>query len=141
MPVALVTGANAGIGWAIAQRLQQDGFAIAFHTRDDKEESRAQFEKIARGGPAVWVRADLGELDNGEPLVAEAFERFGGLDVLVNNAGIAQTDLRDSWNTSEDTWDRVIRINLRSVYVCSKAAIPVMLERERASDHPERSFG
>lgn len=120
MPVALVTGANAGIGWAIAQRLQQDGFAIAFHTRDDKEESRAQFEKIARGGPAVWVRADLGELDNGEPLVAEAFEAFGGLDVLVNNAGT--TVSKPALELGAEDFDEIFTVDVRAAFLLSVAA-------------------
>src|SRR5262249_61607993 len=62
-----------------------------------------------------------------------AVARFVGLDCLCNNAGIAQSDQRDTWNAPEESWDRVIRVNLRSVYTCSKAAIPVMLERGRGS--------
>ena len=54
--------------------------------------------------------------------------RFGAVDILVNNAGISQSDARDTWNTTEDTWDRVIQTNLKSVYVCSRAAIPSIIE-------------
>ena len=50
------------------------------------------------------------------------------IDVLVNNAGISQSDPRDTWNTTEDTWDRVIQTNLKSVYVCSRAAIPSLID-------------
>ena len=61
-----------------------------------------------------------------------ALDRFGGLDILVNNAGISQSDVRDTWNTAEETWDRVIQTNLSSVYVCSRAAIPVAHRRRVA---------
>src|SRR5262249_38624351 len=87
----------------------------------------------AAGSDAELVVGDVSALAVAQRAVECAVSRFGGLDVLVNNAGIAQTDLRDSWNTSEETWDRVVRVNLRSVYACSKAAIAVMLGRGRGS--------
>ena len=66
--------------------------------------------------------------------VAVAVDGLGRLDVLVNNAGIVQGDDRDTWDTTEEKWDRVLQVNLRSVFVCSKAAIPVMLAGRRRLD-------
>jgi NAD(P)-dependent dehydrogenase (short-subunit alcohol dehydrogenase family) len=65
--------------------------------------------------------------------VAAALDAHGRLDVLVNNAGIAQAEPRDTWDMAEDRWDRVIQVNLRSIYVCSRAAIPVMREARKGS--------
>jgi NAD(P)-dependent dehydrogenase (short-subunit alcohol dehydrogenase family) len=120
VPVALVTGANTGIGWAIAQRLQRDGFAIVFHTRDDKDASRSRFEEIARGGPAVWIRADLGELDTGEPMVSEAFEALGGLDALVNNAGT--TVRKPALELGAEDFDEIFAVDVKAAFLLSVAA-------------------
>ena len=55
--------------------------------------------------------------------------RFGTVDVLVNNAGVAPPEKKDSWDATEESWDRVIRINLKSVYLCSRAVIPTMIAK------------
>jgi NAD(P)-dependent dehydrogenase (short-subunit alcohol dehydrogenase family) len=118
--VALVTGANTGIGWAIAQRLQRDGFAIAFHTRDAKDESRERFEEISRGGPAAWVKADLAQLDDGEPLIAEVFEALGGLHALVNNAGT--TVSKPALELGADDFDEIFAVDVKAAFLLSVAA-------------------
>jgi NAD(P)-dependent dehydrogenase (short-subunit alcohol dehydrogenase family) len=63
-------------------------------------------------------------------VVDRAVGRFGTIDILVNNAGISQTD---SWDCSEADWDRILQVNLKSVYVCTKASLPIMLDRGRGS--------
>ena len=85
------------------------------------------------GSRAELVVGDITDLAGARRAVDAAVGSFGRLDVLVNNAGIAQSDERDTWDTPEETWDRVVRVNLRSVYTCSRAAIPVMLERGSGS--------
>ena len=124
--VALVTGANTGIGWAIAQRLQRDGFALAFHTRDENEESRERFEEISRGGASVWVTADLGRLEAGDSVIGEAVEAFGRLDVLVNNAGT--TVSKPALELTADDFDDIFDVDVKSAFLLAIAAAKRMRE-------------
>ncbi len=118
--VALVTGANTGIGRAIAQRLQRDGHAMAFHTRDDKAESRERFEEIAGGGEAQWVVGDLAADDVGKRLVSETVEAFGRIDVLVNNAGT--TLAKPALEFGPEDFDRLFAVDVRGAFLLSIAA-------------------
>src|SRR6266480_1917643 len=113
--VALVTGANTGIGRAIAQRLQRDGHAMAFHTRDDKRESRERFEEIAGGGEAQWVVGDLAADDVGKRLVSETVEAFGRIDALVNTAGT--TLARPSPEYRPDDFVRLFAVHDRGAFL------------------------
>ena len=128
--VAIVTGAASGFGRTTAVRFAHEGAQVVVV---DLDEPRGR-DVVAEIGDAA--RLVVGDVSNSE-LASEAVEvaraEFGGLDVLVNNAGIVQGDDRDTWDTSEDMWDRVLQVNLRSVYVCSKAAIPTMVGARRGS--------
>jgi glucose 1-dehydrogenase len=124
--VALVTGANTGIGWAIAQRLQQDGYALAFHTRDQKDESRARFEQLSARGTAQWVVGDLSTDDIGERLVSEAVDGLGRLDVLVNNAGF--TLAKPALEFGPEDFDRLFAVDVRGAFLLSIAAARHMKE-------------
>ena len=125
--VALVTGANTGIGWAIAERLQRDGFAVAFHTRDEKDESRKRFEDLSRQGQAHWLTGDLAETAVAERLVAEAVEALGGIDVLVNNAGV--TVSKPALELGADDFDRIFSIDVRGAFLLAVAAAQQMRAR------------
>jgi glucose 1-dehydrogenase len=122
--VALVTGANTGIGWAIVQRLQQDGYALAFHTRDPKDVSRQRFEELAARGTAQWVVGDLSADDIGERLVSETVEALGRIDVLVNNAGT--TLAKPALEFGPEDFDRVFAVDVRGAFLLSIAAAKQM---------------
>jgi NAD(P)-dependent dehydrogenase (short-subunit alcohol dehydrogenase family) len=127
--VALVTGAASGFGRATAVRLAREGARIVIADLDEKG-GRATIETVESvGSAAELVVGDVASLDVARSAVARALERFGRLDVLVNNAGIVQGDPMDTWDAAEESWDRVVRVNLRSVFACSKAAIPALLAR------------
>jgi NAD(P)-dependent dehydrogenase (short-subunit alcohol dehydrogenase family) len=125
--VVIVTGAASGFGRATAIRFAREGARVVVVDLDEDRAAATVDEVRALGSEARMVVGDVSTSDTAERAVATSLDEFGRLDVLVNNAGIAQTDLRDTWDTAEETWDNVLRIDLRSVYVCSRAAIPVML--------------
>jgi NAD(P)-dependent dehydrogenase (short-subunit alcohol dehydrogenase family) len=118
--VALVTGANTGIGWAVARRLQQDGFVVAFHTRDEKEESRERFEQLSTDGETHWVTGDVSEADIGERLVGEAVDALGRLDVLVNNAGT--TVRKPALEFGAEDFDQIFSVDVRGAFLLAIAA-------------------
>ncbi len=120
--VALVTGGGTGIGAAVARRLAADGYGVALTGR-----RAAPVEAVAAETGGLAVVADTGIAADAERAVAETIARFGGLDVLVCNAGIGgDGSLRD---LPPDTWDDVLRVNLTGAFLAARAAIPHLVER------------
>jgi NAD(P)-dependent dehydrogenase (short-subunit alcohol dehydrogenase family) len=126
--VAIVTGAASGFGRATALRFAREGAGVVVVDLDEPRGAAVVDALRAGGSDGRLLVGDVSRLDVAYEAVAVAVDELGRLDVLVNNAGIVQGDDRDTWDTTEDTWDRVLQVNLRSVFACSKAAIPVMLE-------------
>ena len=121
--VAVVTGAAHGIGRATAEAFAAAGAAVALLDVDEAGAAVAQ----SIGERAMFIRCDVrsgGDIDAAFQAVAG---RFGGCDVLVNNAGIQHYGTVT--DTPEDEWDRVMAVNLKSAYLCARRAIPMMLER------------
>jgi NAD(P)-dependent dehydrogenase (short-subunit alcohol dehydrogenase family) len=131
--VVIVTGAASGFGRATAIRFAREGARVVIVDLDEDRAAETVDEVRALGSEARMVVGDVSASDTAQRAVATSLDEFGRLDVLVNNAGIAQEDLRDTWDTDEETWDNVLRVDLRSVYVCSRAAIPVMLATGRGA--------
>ncbi len=127
--VALVTGGASGFGRTTCLRLAEEGARVVLADLDEvrADETVALVEDA--DAQAERVVADISTLDGAREAVARAVERFGGLDVLVNNAGIAQGTPRDSWNCDETVWDRVLQVNLKSVYACTRVAVPQLRAR------------
>jgi NAD(P)-dependent dehydrogenase (short-subunit alcohol dehydrogenase family) len=119
--VAMVTGAGSGIGAAIARRFVREGASVLL---TDIDAESAAIKAAALGPGAAWLRHDVTSQAEWETAVAEADRQFGGLHILVNNAGIG------IFGTVEDTpfeeWRRVLSVDLDSVFLGCKAALPLM---------------
>jgi NAD(P)-dependent dehydrogenase (short-subunit alcohol dehydrogenase family) len=122
----IVTGAAQGIGKAIAQRFALEGGRVAVF---DINASAAEETAAEIGGSAIGVSGDVANERDVERVFAEVIERFGQLDVLVNNAGIVGTDTPVK-DLEESDWDRVLAVNLKGTYLCSKAAVRHMIPRK-----------
>lgn len=126
-PVAIVTGSSSGIGRAIATRLAAGGARVVVNSRDIARAKDAADEIISSGYEALPVAADVSRPEGGRVLVDAAVEAFGGLDVLVNNAGIPF--VRPAEDISPEEWENVLATNLTGPFWCAQAAAKVMLTR------------
>ena len=124
--VAWVTGSSTGIGAASAVALAHQGCRVAVHYNRSEDEAQEVMEQItASGGDAMLVGGDVSDAGEVERMAREVEDRYGRLDVLVNNAG-SLIERRSFSEMTEDLWDRVISVNLKSVFLCSKAVLPMM---------------
>jgi 2-dehydro-3-deoxy-D-gluconate 5-dehydrogenase len=125
--VAVVTGANTGIGQAIAIALAQAGASIVAVGRSSMDETEAAVKTAGVGFHVI--KADLGTIAPVKGIVAETLEILGKLDILVNNAGVIRR--ADAVDFTEEDWDAVIDVNLKTAFFLSQAAGRHMLERGR----------
>lgn len=115
--VAIVTGASRGIGAAIARRLAADGLAVVVNYVSGQEKAEAVVKEIvAAGGHAVAIKANVSDSRDAAQLYEAAEAVFGGLDVLVNNAGVMQQGLVPLADTDDALFDRLVSINLRGSF-------------------------
>jgi NAD(P)-dependent dehydrogenase (short-subunit alcohol dehydrogenase family) len=128
--VGIVTGSGSGFGRTTALRFAEEGARVVVVDVDGAAAAETVELIGAAGGDGHPVVEDIATVAGARAAVDAAVGRFGGLDVLVNNAGISQSEpVRDTWDAEEEIWDRLIRVNLKSVYACSRAAVPRLLER------------
>jgi len=129
---AVVTGANRGIGRAIALKLAEEGANIAFTDLFIDENTKSLESEISGlGVKGKGFASDASKLDDTEKVVGAIVEEFGTIDVLVNNAGITKDTLL--MRMTEEQWDAVIGVNLKSVFNFTKAVQPVMLKQRSGS--------
>ena len=127
--VAIVTGGSRGIGLAIAALLAEDGAAVVVSGRDADRLQRAVKELETQGRTAHAVVADAASREDCDRLAAAAKERFGRIDVLVNNAGITRDGLLV--RMKDEDWDRVMDVNLRGVFLLTRAVTKAMVRQKR----------
>ena len=128
--VALVTGASSGIGRATAEALAANGarVAINFHRNETGAEA-ARSQITGTGGRAIIVQADVTQASDVKSLVEQTINEFGAIDILVNNAG-SLVERMKILELTEELWDEVIDLNLKSAFLCSKAVAGSMIERK-----------
>ncbi|MCI0815165.1 MAG: SDR family NAD(P)-dependent oxidoreductase, partial [Chloroflexi bacterium] len=126
--VAIVTGSSRGLGRAIAWEFAEHGAKVVVNYNESKELAEALVKEIKdNGGEAIAVQASVDSEDECSALVEAAIKEFGGLDILVNNAGVNRD--RTIRRMTGDEWREVIATDLNSVFYCTAAAVPHMIER------------
>jgi NAD(P)-dependent dehydrogenase (short-subunit alcohol dehydrogenase family) len=126
--VALITGAGSGMGRAAAELFAAEGAHVVVSDIEEVAGNAAVAAIRAAGGDATFVRANVADWDDCRAMVAAAVGTYGALHVLYNNAGIFPADDGGVLDTPQQTWRRVMSINLEGVWLGCKAGIPAMLE-------------
>ncbi|MEU5613477.1 3-oxoacyl-ACP reductase [Streptomyces sparsogenes] len=132
---AVITGAGSGIGLATARRLAAEGARVVCA---DIDESAGKAAADEVGG--LYIRVDVTDPEQVEALFKTAYDTYGSVDVAFNNAGISPPDDDSILTTGLDAWKRVQEVNLTSVYLCCKAALPYMRRQGRGSIINTASF-
>ena len=124
--VALVTGSSSGIGLAVARALLQEGARVVLNARraEPLERARRLLQTETEGGEVISVAADVSRAQEVSLLFKQIHRHFGPVQILVNNAGIAR--FLPTVELPEETWDEILRINLKSAYLCTRAALKDM---------------
>ena len=133
--VAVITGGASGIGRETAKRFAEEGARVCVADLADEpgKETAAEID-------GLYIQADVTNPDDVQGMYREASERFGGLDVLFNNAGVSPPDDDSILETELEAWQRVQDVNLKSVFLCCKYGIPYLLERGGGSIINTASF-
>lgn len=121
---AIITGSAKGMGFEAAKELEKNGYNVVMCARHSNNKMEAFLE--SHPNTALFVAADISEDDDRNEIISKTLERFGTIDVLVNNAGVAPRERKDMLNISEDDFDYVLDINLKGTYFMAQSAAKVM---------------
>jgi 3-oxoacyl-[acyl-carrier protein] reductase len=136
-PTAIVTGGSRGIGAAICLELARPGYSVVVNYANRADAAEEVARKIeSAGGCAMPVKANVAQAADRESLVAAALDRFGRIDVLVNNAGIASPGRRDLLEATEAGWDELFATNLKGPFFLTQLVARNMIERIRDGRQP-----
>lgn len=122
--IAVVTGAGKGIGWGIATILSKEGAKVVVVDWDEIAGARTAEEIRRSGGDAIFVKCDVSNEDQVKAMVRMAIDKYGRIDVLVNNAGVGV--YKPVLEATSQDWDYCLSVNLKGVFLCSKYVIPHM---------------
>lgn len=132
--VAFITGGSRGIGLGIARALAESRFDVAINGRRDPSEVEGALNQLGSVGmDAIYLRGDVAELSDHARMLDQIRSRFGRLDVLVNNAGVAPNVRADVLEATAESFDRLISINLRGPYFLTQAAARWMVDQRKAN--------
>jgi NAD(P)-dependent dehydrogenase (short-subunit alcohol dehydrogenase family) len=126
--IAIVTGAGRGIGEAIALTFAREGAHVAVIDVNIEDAEKVSQKIIGMGGRALPFKADVSNQDQVNGMVKKTVKEFGTIDILVNNAGIGGCS-RLVKDMPEESWDQVMGVNLKGVFLCCRAVVPIMIEK------------
>ena len=130
--VAFITGGSRGIGKEVALKFADNGYNIVINYVSDKTDTKGlEKEFTKRGVEALIIKADVTNTEQIENLVKEVIEKFGKVDVLVNNAGVTKDNLL--MRMSEEEFDKVVEVNLKGTFIVTKAVIKYMMKKRSGS--------
>lgn len=133
--VALITGGSRGIGFGVAQELARSGFDVVINGRRDASDVADAIKTLeGLGARVLYCKADVASRDDHESMLVSIRQAFGRLDVLVNNAGVAPDVRADILDAGEESFDRLIRINLKGPYFLTQSVAKWMIEQRYASE-------
>jgi NAD(P)-dependent dehydrogenase (short-subunit alcohol dehydrogenase family) len=127
--VAIITGGSVGMGRAMARKFAEEGCSIVISDISESSGKKTADEISKIGREAIFVRCDVTNNSQVQDMVNTALRKFGKIDILVNNAGALGT-LWSLEEVTEEDWDRIINLNLKSVFLCCKAVVPHMKEKK-----------
>lgn len=125
--VAIVTGSTSGLGRATALRLARDGARVVVNSHEETGGPETVAAIEAQGGDAIFVLADVSSMADCQALAQQTLAAFGGISILVNNAGIERRG--GVLNTDEQDWDDMVNVDLKGIYLVTKAALPALMEQ------------
>ncbi len=131
--VAIITGSAGGMGRVAAELFAQEGASVVVTDLNAQAGEEAVQSIRQAGGTAIFIQANVAKEAEVKTLVQGAIDAFGRVDILYNNAGIMPTEDTSVIETSEETWDKVLDVNIKSAFLCSKYVIPHMIEQKHGS--------
>lgn len=138
-PVALITGGSRGIGLGIAKSMLNAGYRVAINGVRPKDQVREVLEEINTAGvEVIYCQGNIAESEDRSKIISEVKEHFGRLNVLVNNAGVAPKERNDILEATEESYDRVLDINLKGPYFLTQLVARWMIEQKNIN--PKDTF-